>query len=96
MTDRPTQATRTIVVANRTGLHARPSVAVAQTARRFQSRVQIGNGAEMVDATDVLQVLTLGATQGTELHMTATGPDAEAALDALAELFASKFKQYLE
>ena len=44
-----------------------------------------------VDARDILQLLSLGAVQGTELTFTATGPDADEVLDELAELFASRF-----
>ena len=45
----------------------------------------------MVDAGEVLQLLTLGAPQGTKLTLTAKGPDAEEVLDELVKVFADGF-----
>jgi phosphotransferase system HPr (HPr) family protein len=85
------RATRHVVVLNPAGLHARPSLAVVQTVRRFQSKVEVQTSRQTVDAGDILQLLGLGAIQGTELTLSATGPDAEQALDALAEQFHNCF-----
>ena len=38
--------------------------------------------------------MTLAAVQGTQLTIEADGPDAQQALDALAELFAGNFAEY--
>ncbi len=84
-------ATRKITVLNPAGLHARPSLAVAQTVRRSQSKVQIRTPERMVDAGDILQLLSMGVTQGTELEFEATGPDAEQVLDELSAQFAGRF-----
>ncbi|NUQ66205.1 MAG: HPr family phosphocarrier protein [Pirellulales bacterium] len=84
-------ATRRVVVSRPTGLHARPCVAVATMARRFRSKIKVRCHRQTVDASDVLQLLTLGAGQGTELVLLADGPDAEEALDALEQLFANDF-----
>ena len=89
MADR--SATRKVIVANPAGLHARPSLAVLETVRRSQSKVEVRVPGQTVDARDMLQLLSLGAVQGTELTFTATGPDADEVLDTLAELFASRF-----
>lgn len=86
-----TNATRTVIVSNPTGLHARPSVAIATTVRKYKSKVEVRRGKQVVDGGEVLQLLTLGAPQGTELVLTATGPDAEQVLDALEALFADGF-----
>lgn len=84
-------ATRKMIVANAAGLHARPSLAVMEAVRRSRSKVEVRVPGQTVDARDILQLLSLGATQGTELTFTATGPDADEILDELAELFASRF-----
>lgn len=84
-------ATRTVVVLNPAGLHARPSLAVAQIVRGSRSRVEIKAPWQTVDAADILQLLSLGAKQGTELVLSATGPDAHEVLDALAQRFADQF-----
>jgi len=84
-------ATRTVTVLNPAGLHARPSLAVAQTVRGSKSKVEIRTAGQTVDAADILQLLSLGAAQGTELVFSAEGPDAEQVLDTLAKLFAEHF-----
>jgi phosphocarrier protein HPr len=84
-------ATRKVVIINPAGLHARPSLAVSQTVRSSQSKVEIRAPSQTVNAADVLQLLSLGASRGTELVLTAAGPDAEQVLDALAQQFADGF-----
>jgi phosphotransferase system HPr (HPr) family protein len=84
-------ATRKVIVLNPAGLHARPSLAVVSTVRGSQSKVEVRTPRQTVDARDILQLLGLGATQGTELVFTATDPDADEVLDALADLFANRF-----
>jgi phosphotransferase system HPr (HPr) family protein len=86
------QATRTIRVTNPEGVHARAATLIAELARRFQSRVALLKGCTRVDGTEVLQLLSLGAAEGEEVTVEATGPDADAAVDALTELFAGNFQ----
>lgn len=85
-------AKRVVKVTNPAGLHARPCAAIAQTVGRFKSKVQIDNRAESVDAGSILELLTLGASQGTELVLTAKGPDAEQVLDAVAAELAKHYE----
>jgi phosphocarrier protein HPr len=80
-----TSAKRTVTITNPAGLHARPSAAIAQVVRRFQSRVQIRSGDQVVNASSILELLTLGARQGSSLVLTAKGPDAEQVLEAVVE-----------
>ena len=84
-------ATRKVIVLNPAGLHARPSLAVVKAVRGSQSKVEVRTPRQSVDAADILQLLGLGATQGTELVLSATGPDADEVLDTLADLFADRF-----
>lgn len=86
------KATRRLTVHHRPGLHARPSLAIVKTVRRFQSKVRLRNGRQEADASDILQILSLGVPEGTEVTFTAEGPDAELVLDALAKLFADDFE----
>ena len=59
--------------------------------RRFQSQVKICNGDEVADAGEILQLMSLGVPQGTEVTLQAKGPDAVEALNALVRLFADNF-----
>jgi phosphocarrier protein HPr len=84
-------ATRMVVVTHSPGLHARPCLAIVNTVRRFQSQVKIHNGNEVADAAEILELMSLGVPQGTEVTLRAKGPDAVEALNALVRLFADNF-----
>jgi len=87
------KAQRTVVITNRQGMHARPADMFVKLASRFESRVEIIKDSERVDGKSILAILTLAAAEGTTLVIEATGPDADQALDALAELIAHKFAE---
>lgn len=89
----PSALTRKVIVSNPQGLHARPADMLVRLANRFRADVQVGKGGEWVDCKSILSVLTLGATQGTELSVTADGVDAEEALQAVTELIESGFDE---
>jgi phosphocarrier protein HPr len=84
-------ATRTVTVVNSQGLHLRPAEMLAKLCQQFNSRIEIRHQHEAVDAKSIFAIVTLVAMPGTELQFEATGPDAAAALDQIADLFASKF-----
>jgi phosphotransferase system HPr (HPr) family protein len=65
-------------------LHARPAADFVRTAMGFAANIQVAAGEREADAKSLLSVLALGAKGGTELRLTASGDDAEAALDALS------------
>jgi len=88
--------TQTVVVSNPQGLHARPASLIMKVSNRFQSRIELIKGQERVDGKSILEILTLGATPGTNLVIEADGPDAELALEALAQLFTSNFGEAYE
>jgi phosphocarrier protein HPr len=82
---------RKVTVLNPAGLHARPSLAIVKAVRGSQSKVQLCTPRQSVDAADILQLLGLGAVQGTELTLSATGPDAEQVVDQVAKMFLDRF-----
>lgn len=82
---------RTVVVTNRHGLHARPCSAIADLVAEHQANVTVQKGSQTVDASSTLDLLSLGASQGTELVLLATGPDAAEVLETLVRLFADEF-----
>ena len=57
----------------------------------FESKVELHSGDQEADAGEILQLMSLGVPQGTEITLQAKGPDAEEALDAVAHLFADNF-----
>jgi phosphotransferase system HPr (HPr) family protein len=60
------------------------------TVGRHLAKVTIQKGSQLADAASILDLLMLAASQGTELVLSATGPEADDALEAVAGLFASK------
>ncbi len=90
--DQP-RLTRTVTVANRSGIHARAALAIFNLARQFQTEGEIVMDRQRASAGDMLHLLSLGAGPGQELVLEASGPQAQEALDALAELFAARFHE---
>jgi phosphotransferase system HPr (HPr) family protein len=84
---------RTVVVANRAGMHLRAVLMVVTEAKKFKARVVLAKGLHEVEATDMFQVLSLGAAQGDELLLEASGDDAQEAVDAVEQLFLRKFDE---
>ena len=85
------RVTRIVTVTNPQGLHARPAFLFAQLASKYESAISIVKDAERVDGKSILSILTLAVERGTPLSLEADGPDAEAALEALAELIEHDF-----
>ena len=83
----------TVAVGSAVGLHARPAMSLVDTATGFSSDIKIAKGAQAVDAKSIMQLMMLAATKGTELVVTADGPDAEAAVAAISALVESKFDE---
>ena len=84
---------REVVVSNRQGLHARPAALLTREARRWKSRIELVADAQRVDGKSILEVLTLAAEAGTRLVVEATGPDSQAALEAIGSLFERRFDE---
>lgn len=79
-----------VVITNESGLHARPATAFTQLAAKYQSKISLECGDKKADAKSILTVLTLGATKGTEVLLTADGPDEADALKALKEFLTTE------
>lgn len=76
----------TLIITNPQGLHMRPIAAIVEAASRFQSTVLvIKQGNPPANGKSVMSLLGLAAEQGTEILIEATGPDADAAIQAVIE-----------
>jgi phosphocarrier protein HPr len=85
---------RTVEILNRNGLHARPAAEVVKTAARFASHVTIVRDDVEVNGKSIMGVMMLAAECGASITIRADGPDADAALDALAALVAGRFGEH--
>ncbi|MGO9900452.1 MAG: phosphoenolpyruvate--protein phosphotransferase [Solirubrobacteraceae bacterium] len=75
------------------GLHARPAARLVATARAFDAEVSVAKapGGRPVRASSMTGVVSLGARWGDTLLISAAGPQAREALDALRALAADGF-----
>ena len=80
-----------ITVRNKLGLHARPSALLAKTAGLFKSSITLTHEKRCVDAKSILGLMTMALPCGTELFVTADGPDEKAAVESIVELFRDRF-----
>lgn len=69
----------------------RPASKFVGLANSFRSEVRVSYRGTQANGRSILDMTTLAAECGTTLDLEARGPDAEAALDALAELVAAGF-----
>ncbi|MEE2827200.1 MAG: HPr family phosphocarrier protein [Planctomycetota bacterium] len=80
-----------VTIQNAQGLHMRPAYLFAETAARFDSQIEVEKDDIRIDGKSVLSILTLGAAQGSEVSIQATGSDAQDAVNALEQLVVSGF-----
>ena len=82
---------RSVRIVNRNGLHARPAAELVKTAAKFKSEITIVRDDLEVNGKSIMGVMMLAAELGASLTIRANGPDAQQAVDAIAELIAQKF-----
>ncbi|MFA5121429.1 HPr family phosphocarrier protein [Zavarzinia sp.] len=84
---------RTLKICNRRGLHARAAAKFVATAGRFDAELKVTKDGSTVTGTSIMGLMMLAAALGTTIDVSATGPEAEAALDAIGELVANRFNE---
>ena len=85
---------RPLTIMNKVGLHARPAALFVQTAARFKdTRVEVLKDGVARDAKSILNVLTLGVTQGMTIVVRAEGPHEDDAIAALTDLVDRDFNE---
>ena len=82
-----------IMIRNKLGLHARAAVKFVNLSNRFVASVKIVKDGSEIDGKSILGILTLAATQGSEITLLVAGKDEEAALKALADLINNRFDE---
>jgi phosphocarrier protein HPr len=82
---------RDVTIANKNGLHARPAAEIVKTAAKYKSDITLVRDELEVNGKSIMGVMMLAAEYGSTLRLRANGPDAEAAVGAIANLIESKF-----
>jgi phosphocarrier protein len=80
--------TRMVVVAHPDGLHLRICMALVAAVRQHHAEVTIHKNGQTENAASIPSLLSLAAVPGTELLLSATGPETQQALEAGALLLA--------
>ena len=94
----PRPVGKTVTVTNRRGLHARASAKFVNLAAEFDANVTVtgpgtGSQPETVSGTSIMGLMMLAAATGQDIHIEATGAQAEDALNALVLLVENKFEE---
>ena len=82
---------RTVEIVNRNGLHARPAAEIVKLSSKFNCDITIVREDLEVNGKSIMGVMMLAAEYGSNILVRANGPDAEQAVNAIADLVAAKF-----
>ncbi|HEX3275766.1 MAG TPA: HPr family phosphocarrier protein [Gemmatimonadales bacterium] len=82
---------REATIVNQEGLHARPAAQIVRLASSFSSEIELVKDGMDVNGKSIMGVMMLAAECGSSILIRAEGPDAEQAVQALADLVAGGF-----
>lgn len=88
---RPLHSLVGVTIVNQRGLHARAAAKFVRLTEQFDAQVTVSKGGTTVSGTSIMGLLMLAASRGSTIDLAARGPQAEAALAALAQLVADRF-----
>ena len=83
--------TRTVLISNRRGLHARASAKFVTMASALAANVEVSKDGASVTGTSIMGLMMLGAAMGDSVTISASGDEADKAVDQLVALVESKF-----
>ena len=89
----PAEVRATLEIRNRLGLHARAAALFVQTAGRFDAEVCVAKDGQVVNGRSIMGVMMLAAEQGSTIDVSAAGPQAREALEALRVLVDARFNE---
>jgi phosphocarrier protein NPr len=85
--------TKTLVIRNKLGIHARPATQLAQLSAQYDAQIMLEIGDKTADASSVLGLMLLEGQQGKSVIVSVTGTDAQQALDAVEALICQNFNE---
>ncbi len=84
-----------VTIVNRKGLHARASAKFVKCAETYDANVTVAREGQTVGGTSIMGLMMLAAGPGSQLHITAEGPEGPEALEALVALVETGFGEEL-
>ena len=85
---------RTVTIANRNGLHARPAAEIVKLAAKYKADILLVRDDLEVNGKSIMGVMMLAAEFGSSLVLRAEGPDEQEAVGAIAKLIEGKFGEH--
>jgi phosphocarrier protein HPr len=89
----PAEVRRSVTILNKRGLHARAAARFVKLAWEYDTEITVTKTGASVSGRSIMGLMMLAAGPGSILELAASGPDAAAALDALAALIAGGFNE---
>ncbi|MCD4706781.1 MAG: HPr family phosphocarrier protein [Candidatus Sabulitectum sp.] len=82
---------RIVTVPNKLGIHARPAAMIVRAAVEFDCEIWVESPADKVNAKSIMGVMTLAASGGTAITVSAEGTDETEAVEAIIKVVRSGF-----
>jgi phosphocarrier protein len=82
---------RTVLIGNKRGLHARASAKFVNLASQLDASIEVEKDGNKVCGTSIMGLMMLGAAMGDSVTIHVSGMDAESALQQLAKLIEERF-----
>ena len=82
---------KVLKITNMRGLHARASAKFVNCADQFDAEVTVSKDGHIVGGTSIMGLMMLAASKGSQIHIAATGNQADEVLEALSALIHEKF-----
>ena len=79
--------TMTYTIQDELGIHARPAGGLVKEVKKFQSKITLEGNGKKAEAGKLLAIMGMGIKHGTEVTITAEGPDENEAIAAMEEFF---------
>ena len=82
---------RTLIIANKRGLHARAAAKFVRTAGQFDAAIRLAFKGQEVSGLSIMGLMMLAAGIGSEVELACSGRQAADAMAALSALIEGKF-----
>jgi len=82
---------RELAILNQYGIHARPAAMFVKTASKYEAEATVEKDKIRVSGKSIMGLMTMEASCGTKIKITAEGSDAGQAVDELQKLVEHKF-----
>ncbi|MBY5456376.1 HPr family phosphocarrier protein [Rhizobium beringeri] len=86
-----TSLSRELLIINKRGLHARASAKFVQMVETFDAAITVSKDGMTVGGTSIMGLMMLAASPGSSVVVSASGSQAQEALEALDQLIQNRF-----